>query len=434
MPTLVYRITEVLSAIVIDLPLGTNLGLFHILWTLLSGRLLQTRGALIPALAATGLAPTVVRRAWAAFADGAWDVSQLIATLRALVRHEGRWHAQHTGGYRVVAVDTTGFFRPRLKNCATKHFLSQAGEALPAIPFGLIASVGHVGTQTVPIVRQIVRAPSATATEAELVSAVLAQVATELASDEAVVVDRGFSPRKLHAAEVPRWVSRVPRNFTARRVALPAYGGKGRRPSRGVLVRPLARTRRGHTLPATPPDRTETILVAGRSVQADIWSDLCLPQAETSPSSFQCVVVRDPAYSEPWVLASNLALPAAELLAFYRERWPIEQVPLTAKQLIGAQRQFVFAEATRQRLPELALLAGSLLMYLAATHPAQPTGFWDRTPRPTAGRFRRVLAQLDISKTAPLPWQLRKKESVTDHLPKGIQAHRRSVRPIQARV
>jgi hypothetical protein len=53
MPALVYRITEVLSAMVIDLPLGTKLGLFHILWTLISGWLLQTRGALIPALAAT---------------------------------------------------------------------------------------------------------------------------------------------------------------------------------------------------------------------------------------------------------------------------------------------------------------------------------------------------------------------------------------------
>lgn len=109
-------------------------------------------------------------------------------------------------------------------------------------------------------------------------------------------------------------------------------------------------------------------------------------------------------------------------------------MPLTAKQLIGAQRQFVFADAARHRLPELALLASRLLMYLAATYPAQPTGFWDRAPRPTAGRLRRVLAQLDISKTAPLPGQLRKKESVTDHLPKGIQAHRRSAQPIEARV
>ncbi len=434
MPVLVYRITEVLSAIVIDLPLGTNLGLFHILWTLLSGRLLQTRGALIPALGATGLEPAAVRRAWAAFAHGAWDISQLIATLRAVVRHEGRWHAQHIGGYRVVAVDTTGFFRPRLKDCATKHFLSQAGEALPAIPFGLIASVGTVGLQTVPLVRQVVRAPGPSATEAEMVSAVLAQTAMQLAPDEATVVDRGFTLGKLHAAGVARWVSRVPRNFTARRIVPAAYCGKGRRPSRGALVRPLARTRKGHTLAATPPDCTQTILVAGRSVQADIWSGLCLPQTEASPASFQCLVVRDPAYAEAWVLATNLPLAAADVLAFYDARWPVEQVPLSAKQLIGAQRQFVFADAARQRLPELALLAGSLLMYLAATHPAQPTGFWDRTPRPTAGRLRRVLAQLDISKTAPLPGQLRKKASVTGHLPKGIQAHRRSAQPIQARL
>src|SRR4029079_14598381 len=140
--------------------------------------------------------------------------------------------------------------------------------------------------------------------------------------------------------------------------------------------------------------------------------------------------VRDPTYSEPWVLVTNLALPVAELLAFYHDRWPIEQVPLTAKQLIGAQRQFVFADAARHRLPELALVPGALLMYLAATHPAQPTGFWDRAARPTAGRLRRVLAQLDISKPAPLPRQLRKKESVTSHLPKGIQAHRRMARPL----
>jgi hypothetical protein len=128
MPVLAYRITEALSAIVIDLPIGTNLGLLYILWTRLSGRLLQNRGALIPALAATGLEPAGVRRAWAAFAGGAWDVSHLISALQALVRHEGRWHAQHCGGYRVRAVYTTGFFRPRLKNCATKHYVSQAGE------------------------------------------------------------------------------------------------------------------------------------------------------------------------------------------------------------------------------------------------------------------------------------------------------------------
>jgi len=434
MPNLVYRITEVLSALVLSLPIGTNLGLFQVLWTLISGRLLESRGALIPALAAAGLAPAEVRRAWAAFAGGAWAVAHLIEGLQALVQREGRWHAQRFDRYRVVAVDTVGFFRPRLKGCATKHFLSQAGEALPAIPFGLIAGVGTVGSQTVPVVRQIVRAPHPTASEVELVTALLTQVAQQLAPDEAAVVDRGFSLRKVQASQVPRWVCRVPKNFTARRATPPAYGGKGRRPSRAVIVRPLARTHKTKTLPATPPDRTETFSLAGRTLRVECWDDLCLPGTAASTESFQCVVVYDPAYKEPWVLATNLVLSAADLRAFYHERWPVEQVPLTAKQLLGAHRQFVSADAARQRLPELSLWAASLLMYLAATYPAQPTGFWDRTPRPTAGRLRRALAQLDISQSAPLPQQLRKKASVTDHLPKGINAHRRTARPIAARI
>lgn len=423
-----------LNKYVLGLPIGTNLGLFHVLWALLSGRLLQTRGALIPALAATGLEPVAVRRAWAAFANGSWAIASLLAALQALVRREGRWHAHRVGGYRVVAADTVGFFRPRLKACATKHFLSQAGEALPAIPLGLIAGIGRVGPQTVPVVRQLVRTPTPTASEAELVTAVLTQIAPQLAPDEAAVVDRGFSLRKLQAAHVPRWVCRLPKNFTARRTTPPAYGGHGRRPTRGLLVRPLARTRKTTTLAATPPDRTETFHFAGRTLRAERWDDLCLPAPKAPTAPFQCLVVHDPLYPEPWVLATNLTLAAADVRAFYQARWPIEQVPLTAKQLLGTHRQFVFAQAARQRLPELALLVATLLMYLAATFPAQPTGFWDRAPRPTAGRLRRVLAQLDISKSVPLPQQLRKKASVTGHLPKGINAHRRTARPIEARI
>lgn len=66
--------------------------------------------------------------------------------------------------------------------------------------------------------------------------------------------------------------------------------------------------------------------------------------------------------------------------------------PLGAKQMIGAHRQFVFAEESIHRLPELTLLASSIQSYLAATFPATPTGFWDRHPIRTPGRLRRVLA------------------------------------------
>jgi hypothetical protein len=125
------------------------------------------------------------------------------------------------------------------------------------------------------------------------------------------------------------------------------------------------------------------------------------------------------------LLATPLRLKAATLKAMYQDRWPVEQIPLSAKQMVGAHRQFVHADESIQRLPELSLLAGSILSYLAATAPIAPTGFWDRQPRRTPGRFRRMLMGKPFPQTYPLPDQLRKKASVTGHLPKGILAHRR---------
>ncbi len=58
----------------------------------------------------------------------------------------------------------------------------------------------------------------------------------------------------------------------------------------------------------------------------------------------------------------------------YRDRWPVEQRPLVANQMRAA-RAFVHAPETCQRLPDVALLAGTVLSYVAVTTPAIPTDF-----------------------------------------------------------
>ena len=76
-------------------------------------------------------------------------------------------------------------------------------------------------------------------------------------------------------------------------------------------------------------------------------------------------------------------------------------------------------------------LAGNVLTYVAATSVAVATGFWDRYCRPTCGRLRRVLLRVDFS-AIPVPeGPLRKKASVTAHVPKGVQGHRRQNTPGQ---
>jgi hypothetical protein len=425
----VYRVIGVLCAVVAATPIGTNLGLMHLLWMLVSGRLLETRGAVIPGLSTLGVSEAAVRRAWAALGQGDWTSAGLLARWRDHVEQAGLWRVHEYEGYRPVAVDVTGFWRPRLRGCATSHYDGRAGKALPAIPVGIVARVGSVGAQRLGLPLALVRAdaedPSAAAHERALVRAAVAASAEQ----DVLVLDAGFEIRQLQAAGATRYVVRAAKNVTARRADLPAYPGRGRPRTRGELIRPLARTYRDRELAATPPDQVVTWQEGDAVVRAEWWDDLVLPDVPSDSPTFRIVVVHDPRWTEPLVLATTLALSAHALRDLYLDRWPVEQLPLAAKQMLGAARAFVSAPETCQRLPELALLAGSILTYLAATQPAVPTGPWDRRPRPTPGRLRRLLAHTAFPTSFLLPHRIRQKAAVTAHLPKGFWGQRRLPTP-----
>jgi hypothetical protein len=415
----------VLCSLVDEFPIGTNLGLVHLFWMMLSGQLLKTRGAVIPGLDALGLSEAAVRRGWAALGQGAWSTGELVTCWHDLAGKEQHWQPHVHGGFRPVAVDLTGFPRPRLLNCPTKHYDGKAGKAVPAIRLGLIVRVGQVGRQRLGIPTAIVRAPQTDHRLETHVRVLIREAVARLAADEVAVVDRGFPVSVLQEEGCDRYVVRLAKNFTARRAVLPEYKGKGRRPKYGELVRPLARHRQGRVYPATPPDRSETWQDGDLTLQADWWLDLVLPGTTPDSPTFHVVAIADPRFTEPLLLAVPMELTGAVARALYRDRWPVEQVPLAAKQMIGAHRQFVHVPETCQRLPELALVAGSVLSYLAAVLPAAPTGFWDRKPEPTAGRLRRVLAKVDFSECPVLNPRIREKRSVTTHLPKGFWGQRR---------
>jgi hypothetical protein len=424
MQATVYRVIGVLCAVVAATPIGTNLGLVHLLWMLVSGRLLEARGAVIPGLSAVGLSDPAVRRAWAALGHGDWSSAGLLTRWRQQVEQAGQWRGHEYEGYRPVAVDVTGFWRPRLRGCATSHYDGRAGKALPAVPIGIVARVGSVGEQRIGLPLALVRAdpadPSAAAHQRALVRAAV----RALADHDVLVLDAGFGVRQLQEAGATVYVVRAAKNVTARRAVRPAYAGRGRPATRGTLVRPLARTYRHRTLAATPPDQVVTWQEGDAVIRAESWDGLVLPDALPGAPTFRLVAIHDPRWTEPLLLATPLAVAARTLRDLYLDRWPVEQLPLAAKQMLGAARQFVSAPETCQRLPELALLAGSIVTYLAATQPAVPTGSWDRRPRPTPGRLRRLLGRAVFPTTFPFPRRIRQKAAVTDHLPTGFWRQR----------
>lgn len=428
MSSLVYRICTLLTQVLADVPVGTNVGLAHVFLALLSGRFLAARGAMFPALDSLGLAPDAVRRANAAVGCGQWHTAALLARWQQVVRREGRFVPACYEGVRPVACDLSAFFRPHLQGVDSKHYVADAGKALPALVFGLGVAVGRIGTSRFALPRLLLRR-KAGESETDLQTRLVTQAAQTLADDEALIVDAGFGLPDLLQTPPLRFVARVRANITARRSFLPAYSGKGRPPERGDLVRPLTRTRAGKEIAATAPDATARWYDGKQRITAQLWNNLVLPDHKPGAATFRIVAIYDPRYKEPLLLATNLNVSAYALWRLYRDRWAVEHLPLAAKPMLGAERAFVFGQESRYRLPELALLAGNLLAYVAATSQPVASGFWDRAARPTCGRLRRVLGRMNCAELPGLAGQLRKKNSVTAHLRKGIEAHRRHKAP-----
>ena len=117
----VYLICSVFCQLLASVPVGTNAGLFALLWALVSGQFLLSRGAVFPALLQLGLAPDAVRRAAAALCYGRFAVADLLTEWNRLVQSEGQFCANEYAGFCPVACDTTGFFRPQLAGCWSKH-------------------------------------------------------------------------------------------------------------------------------------------------------------------------------------------------------------------------------------------------------------------------------------------------------------------------
>jgi len=417
---------KILVNLVQELPIGTNLALLHFLWMLVSGALLPQRGALFPALKSIGISDQAVRRSWGAFRKGAWQAMAVLRLWQAYIEGLSGWRWHRHEGYRAVVVDTTAFWRPTLKGCPSQHYHPGADRALPAVVFGIVGEVGEVDGHRVACPQRFERVHPKDPTESRLWAELLRQVKKTLKEDQIVVVDAGVKVKDLQEAQIERYVVRLATNFTARRNVLPKHEGKGRKPLFGERIRPLERRYKDKVLAKSAPDRVETWDEEGKTLRAEIWEEVVLPDVAVSATAktFQTLAIYDPDFDTPWLLATPLKLQAPTVKAIYRDRWPVEQIPLAAKQMVGAHRQFVWAAESIQRLPELALLAGSILTFLAASAPLAPTGFWDRHPQKTPGRFRRSLMGKPFPQSYPLPKQLRKKDSVTNHLPKGFLARK----------
>lgn len=415
MTTASHQILQVLEHIVKTVPLGTNLALLHLMWAILSGAFLHSRGALHSALLGAGFESDEVRRGWQALRYGVWSSEELLSRWQQWVRSETAWQANEYEGWRPLAIDITTFWRPRLQGWLGRGYHQIAQRLLPGVCFAVIVQVGQVASQRVPLLRKLIRAGAEAETEAALKEAMLAWVKRHLAPDEVAICDAGVTLAQMQAAGVARFVLRRAHNCTVRRNALPATQGRGRPREFGLLIRPVERSYNGRTLPASTPDVCDCFADDGVSIRVHGWRDVVRADQKvaTQNETFILWVFFNPRYRHPLVLVTNLEASPATIYHLYRDRWPVEQVPLAAKQMLGLDRSFVFASVSIWRLPELAMLAGNILTIMATILPPFPSGYWDRRPKklpagcgvPLASSFFQIPTayRADFAKRPPLP-------------------------------
>jgi hypothetical protein len=390
---------QVLEQIVKFVPVGTNLALLQLMWAMITGSFLTSRGAIHSALSSSGFKSGEIRRSWRALRWGKWNIYELIQSFRQQVEQTGQWQTREYGGYQPLAVDTTAYWRPRLRGWPGKLYRQLTGKTMTGIGFGLIADVGQVGEQRLPLIRAIVRGHDAAESEMTLKERTVAKAARLLNENEVLLHDGGISIAQLQAANAARFVVRLGTNCTARRPYLPAYKDRGRRPTRGILVRPLVRKWKDRTLSATRPDIMTSFNFQERTITACGWHELMRSDLKVAEKHqlFSIWVFADPLFKTPLVLGTNLSAVPEVVFRLYLDRWSVEQIPLVAKQMLGCQRQFVFAHSSCWRLGELAFLVGNILTWLAVLLPPQPTGFWDMRPKKhqgdSAGGWRRLFFQ-----------------------------------------
>ena len=273
MSTASEKTIHVLEQVVKGLPVGTNLALLHMFWTIITGSFLASRGAIFPALQRCGFGQEESYRSWQAMAQGTWGIGRLVKNWRGYVLGDGRWQANRYEGYRALAIDITAFWRPRLQGWKGKFYHSIAGRALKGVGFGLLVEIGQVDGHRIPLLKAILPAGARCESQEAFKQEVLWHAQRNLAEDEVAVHDAGASVADMQSQKIPRFVLRLAKNCTARCNELPG-NQRGRRAEYGRIVRPVARRHNGNRLAATPADEATEVTYQGRTIIVQGWHGL----------------------------------------------------------------------------------------------------------------------------------------------------------------
>ena len=243
------KMIQAIEYVVKPLSVGTNLALFHLIWAMVSGSFLQSRGSVHTALKMSGRSDEETKRSGAALRAGQWEIKELIDRWREWVLHGGAWTRREHDGWYAVSCDGVVFPRLKLKGWIDKLYRGTFGRAVKAVGIGVIVEVGDCHGARTPLLRTLVRGRNADGCEKTLKQDLLKAGGQILGERGVLIHDAGANIEDMRKGKVERYVLRLDKNCVARRSVFnqDAHGNK----KYGTLIRPLARERQGKKIPST---------------------------------------------------------------------------------------------------------------------------------------------------------------------------------------
>ncbi len=273
MTTASKKMIQAIEYVVKPISIGTNFALLHLLWAMVSGAFLTSRGAVHTAMKLSGRTDAETRRSGNALRTGQWQISELISRWREWVMKEGEWQVRDYEGWRAVSCDAVVFPRLKLKGWKAKLYRGTFGKAVKAVGLGIVVDVGQYGTERMPLLRTIIRCQNREDGETELKKELLQEGGRTLKENEVFVHDAGVSVKDVQEAGVARYVIRAAKNCVARWNYLPedAHGNR----QYGECIRPLARSRKGKKTESTNNPTIQTSFEnQGRTIKAWCWQNV----------------------------------------------------------------------------------------------------------------------------------------------------------------
>lgn len=266
------------------LNIGTNLAIVHLLFAMVCGKFIESRGAVHTALNLFGCSDQEIRRGSAALRTRKWTIDELIQRWQEWLDKNSDWQRNHYEGYHPVSCDVVVFPRLKLKGWVAKLYRGTFGKAVKAVGFGLIVDVGSYEHGRASVLRKIVRCKNEEGSEKKLTTELLHTAAQMLGKTGVFVHDAGVSIKDVQEAKMSRYVIRLSKNCVARWNYLPTQAHGNR--LYGMIIRPLDRIRNGKLIESTnDPTEKFSFQFRGETITGMAWKQVVPKSVKASANA-----------------------------------------------------------------------------------------------------------------------------------------------------